>query len=175
MLVSPSCVLFPAWSISWAQSIPALPHPHSPPSVMSSSRSHCPPRLRHDTSWGLLHPLHSQAPWHPGTQGTARHCPSTAPLQPDFLHPLSTPEHGLPKQPDPSPSPHCSLQRHNQPPPARAFHIPKFLQLLPTLGRGRFQSGTLGSCPQVTGAAREQDPGCLHSLAQGEKGHLEGG
>lgn len=145
-LYSSQCGASPGHRASWR------PHIHSPPSVMSSSRAHCPPLLRHDYS---IHSVHSRAPWHPRTQ--ARHCPSTC-SQP-FLHPLSTPEHGLPKRPAPSPNPHYSLQRHNQPPPACAFHIPKFLQLLPTLGRARFQSGTLGSCPPVTGAAGEQEPG----------------
>lgn len=57
MPVSSVCAIFPAWGISWAQSILEPPQPHSPPSVMSSSRAHCPPLLRHETSWGLLHAL----------------------------------------------------------------------------------------------------------------------
>lgn len=116
-----------------------------------------------------IHSVHSQAPWHPRTQDTARDCSSTVPLQP-ALHPLSTPEHGLPKQPAPSPI-HTALCKGTTNP----------LQLVPStflnfsLGRARFQSGTLGSCSPVTGAAGEQGLGCLGSLAQGEKGHLEGG
>lgn len=162
MLVSSICVLFPAWGISWTQSILVSPNAHRPPSVMCSFTAHCPPLLRDETSWGLLRPLRpAPGPLAPqALQGTV-HPPF--PCSQPFLHPLSTPEHGLPKQPDPSPSPHRSLQRYNQPPPPRAFHIPKFLQLLSTLGRARLQSGTLGSCPPVTGAAGEQDTWVLFS------------
>lgn len=110
MPVSSIRVLFLAWGTSWAQSILASPHPHSPPSVMSPSRAHCPPLPRHETSWGRLHPL-SPLPGHlaclPGRRALQCTGHPLFPRSQPSLPPLSTPAYGLPKQPAPSPNSHC--------------------------------------------------------------------